>query len=151
MAVCSIMMYCCIYCLHGRFTGKLFESLPQINKPAHWKRWKLLVSSLWICVCTSSTVNKRIGQQITSKTYPDHSSCWKWPLMLCMHLLYLCTMYILSCVRSSVTNNNGFRIGWLDFLALLLQSLITAHNQWLPKTHSISSWTMSIFSSTVTG
>lgn len=35
-------------------------------------------------------------------------------------------------------------------LQLQLQSIITAHNQWLPKTCSIPSWTMSNFSSTVT-
>jgi hypothetical protein len=31
-----------------------------------------------------------------------------------------------------------------------LQSLITAHNQWLSKTRSFPSWTASVFSSTVT-
>jgi hypothetical protein len=36
---------------------------------------------------------------------------------------------ILSRVRGSVTNNKGFWIGCLDLLALLLQSLITAHNR----------------------
>jgi hypothetical protein len=52
----------------------------------------------------------------------------------------------------SATNNNGFWIAWLDLLALLLQlqSIITAHNRWLPKTRSIPYWTTSIFSSTVT-
>jgi hypothetical protein len=56
-----------------------------------------------------------------------------------------------------VTNNNGFWIGWLDILALLLLQLllitidyITAYNRWLPKTRSIPSWTTSVFSSTVT-
>jgi hypothetical protein len=50
-----------------------------------------------------------------------------------------------------MTNNNGFWIGWLDLLALLLQlqSIITAHNRWLPKTRSIPYWT-TVFSSTVT-
>jgi hypothetical protein len=33
---------------------------------------------------------------------------------------------------------------------LLLQSLITAHNRWLPKTRSIPYWTTSVFSSSVT-
>jgi hypothetical protein len=56
---------------------------------------------------------------------------------------------ILSRILGSVTNNNGFWIGWLDLLALLVQSLITAHNQWLPKTRSIPSWTISVFSSIV--
>jgi hypothetical protein len=37
-----------------------------------------------------------------------------------------------------------------DLLALLLQSLTAAHNRWLPKTHSIPNWTMSVFSSIVT-
>jgi hypothetical protein len=52
-----------------------------------------------------------------------------------------------------VTNNNGFWIGWLDLLALLLelQSIIKAHNQWHSKTRSIPYWTTSVFSSTVTG
>jgi hypothetical protein len=36
---------------------------------------------------------------------------------------------------------NGLWIGWLDLLVLLLQSLITAHNLWLPKTSYIPSWT----------
>jgi hypothetical protein len=58
----------------------------------------------------------------------------------------------LSRVRGSVTNNNGFWIGWLDLLALLLQlqPIITAHNQLLPKTRSVPYWTTSVFSSTVT-
>jgi hypothetical protein len=62
-------------------------------------------------------------------------------------------MYILPCVRGSMTNNNRSWIGWLDLLALLLKSLLititTAHNWWLPKTRSIPSWTTSIFSSIV--
>jgi hypothetical protein len=49
-----------------------------------------------------------------------------------------------------MANYNGFWTG-LDLLALLrvlqLQSIITAHNQWLPKTRSIPYWTMSVFSS----
>jgi hypothetical protein len=49
-----------------------------------------------------------------------------------------------------VTNNNGFWIEWLDLLALQLQLITTAHNQWLPKTRSIPCWTSSVFSSTVT-
>jgi hypothetical protein len=42
-----------------------------------------------------------------------------------------------------VTDNNGVWIGWLDLLALLLkvQSFMTVHNPWLPKTHSIPYWT----------
>jgi hypothetical protein len=31
-----------------------------------------------------------------------------------------------------------------------LQSIITAHSQWLPKTRSIAYWTTNVFSSTVT-
>jgi hypothetical protein len=44
-----------------------------------------------------------------------------------------------SRVHGSVTNNNGFCIGWSDLLALLLQlqPIMTAHNQWLSKTCSI--------------
>jgi hypothetical protein len=57
---------------------------------------------------------------------------------------------VLSRVRGSVTNNNGFWFGLWDLLALLLQSLIKAHNRWLPQTRSIPSWTTSVFSSTVT-
>jgi hypothetical protein len=34
--------------------------------------------------------------------------------------------------------------------SLQVQSTITAHNQWLPKTRSIPYWTTSVFSSTVT-
>jgi hypothetical protein len=50
-----------------------------------------------------------------------------------------------------VTNNNGFWIRWLDLLALLLQlqSIMTAHNQWLSMTSSIPCWTTSVFSSTM--
>jgi hypothetical protein len=46
---------------------------------------------------------------------------------------------ILSHVQGSVTNNNGFWIELLDLLEPLLQLLpiITAHNQWPSKTHSI--------------
>jgi hypothetical protein len=57
-----------------------------------------------------------------------------------------------SRIRGSVTNNNGFWIGWLDLLALLLQlqPIITAHNQWVLRTLSIPYWTTSVFSSTVT-
>jgi hypothetical protein len=44
---------------------------------------------------------------------------------------------------------NGLWIGWLELLALplQLQSNITAHNKWLPKTRSIPYWTTSVFSS----
>jgi hypothetical protein len=34
--------------------------------------------------------------------------------------------------------------------SLQFKPIITAHNQWLPKTRSIPYWTMSVFSSTVT-
>jgi hypothetical protein len=53
--------------------------------------------------------------------------------------------------RVCVTNNNGFWIGWLDLLAILLQlqPVITAHNQWLLTTSSIPYWTTSVFSFTV--
>jgi hypothetical protein len=63
-----------------------------------------------------------------------------WDLLYC-HVWGVC-----------VTNNNGFCIGWLNLLAFLLQlqSIITAHNQWLPRTRSIPYWTASVFSSTVT-
>jgi hypothetical protein len=48
-----------------------------------------------------------------------------------------------------VTNNIGFWNGFIG-TSLQLQSIITAHNQWLPKTRSIPHWTTSVFSSTVT-
>jgi hypothetical protein len=48
-----------------------------------------------------------------------------------------------------VTNNNGFWIGFTG-TSLQLQSIVTAHNQWLSKTPSIPYWTTSVFSSTVT-
>jgi hypothetical protein len=59
---------------------------------------------------------------------------------------------ILSRLRGIVTNNNGFWIGLLDLLALLLQlqQIISAQNQWLSKTRSIPHWTTSVFSSTAT-
>jgi hypothetical protein len=61
-------------------------------------------------------------------------------------------LLILSRVRGSVTNSNGFWIGWLDLLALPLQlhSIKTFHNQWQIKTRSIPYWTTSTFSSTLT-
>jgi hypothetical protein len=53
-----------------------------------------------------------------------------------------------------VTTNNGFWIGWLDLLALLLQllSIIFTYNssQSMTKTRSIPYRTTSVFSSTVT-
>jgi hypothetical protein len=53
-----------------------------------------------------------------------------------------------------VTNNNGFWIGRLDLLALLLQLLLITitynSSQSLAKTFSIPSWTTRVFSSTVT-
>jgi hypothetical protein len=60
-----------------------------------------------------------------------------------------------SRVRSSVTNNNGFWIGWLDLLELLWQLLLisinyNSSNRWLSTTCPIPSWTTSAFSSTVT-
>jgi hypothetical protein len=60
---------------------------------------------------------------------------------------------VLLCVRGSVANNNWFWIGWFDLLALLLQlqSIITAHNQWLTNTRSILYWTANVFSSTMNG
>jgi hypothetical protein len=72
--------------------------------------------------------------------------------MLKYLLLNKIKTYILSRVRGSVTNNNGFWIWWLDLSVLLLQlqSIIIAHNQWLSKTCSVPYWTTSVFSSTVT-
>jgi hypothetical protein len=51
-----------------------------------------------------------------------------------------------------VTNNNGFWIGWLGLLILLLQLklIIAVRNRWLSKTPSIPSWTTNVCSSTVT-
>jgi hypothetical protein len=61
-------------------------------------------------------------------------------------------MYGPVCLLFGTTNNNGFWIARLDLLALLLQlqPIITAHNQWLSKTRSISYWPTSVFSPTVT-
>jgi hypothetical protein len=58
---------------------------------------------------------------------------------------------MLSRVRGSMTNNNGFRIGCLNLVppSLQLQPIRTAHNQWLRKTRFILSWAMSVFFSTV--
>jgi hypothetical protein len=50
-----------------------------------------------------------------------------------MYLVRLHSFIILSRVRGSVANNNGFWNRWLDLLELILQlqSVIRAHNQWL--------------------
>jgi hypothetical protein len=47
---------------------------------------------------------------------------------------------------------NGFWIGWMHLLTLILQlqSITRVHDQWLSKTRSIPYWTMSVFSSAVT-
>jgi hypothetical protein len=65
---------------------------------------------------------------------------------------YANSCIILSRVRDFVTNDKGFWIGWLDLFELLLQlqSIITAHNRWLPNTRSIPSWTKNVFYSIVT-
>jgi hypothetical protein len=56
--------------------------------------------------------------------------------------------FILSHIRGLCDEYNRFWIGWLDLLPpLQLQLIITAHNQWLLKTHSIPYWTASAFSS----
>jgi hypothetical protein len=61
-----------------------------------------------------------------------------------LFIYWIITNNILSRVRGSVTNNIGFWSGRMDLLALLLQlhfklqSLITAHNRRLPRTHSVS-------------
>jgi hypothetical protein len=53
---------------------------------------------------------------------------------------------ILSRIHGSVTNNNGFSIGWLDLLTpsftitLHRNQYTIAHNKWLPKTRSILTW-----------
>jgi hypothetical protein len=56
---------------------------------------------------------------------------------------------MLSRVRGSVINNNGFWMGRLDSLAILLQlqSSITVHNQWLLETRYIPYWATRGFSS----
>jgi hypothetical protein len=58
----------------------------------------------------------------------------------------------MSRARCSVANNNEFLIWWLDLLppSLELQSIITAHNQWLSETRCIPFWTKSVFCSPVT-
>jgi hypothetical protein len=73
-------------------------------------------------------------------------------LTISCHFISIPSYTILSHVWDSVTNNNGFWSEWLDLLVLLLQSqsIITAHNQWLPKTRSIPYWTTNVFTSSVT-
>jgi hypothetical protein len=64
---------------------------------------------------------------------------WRWPK----------EFRILSLVRGSVTNNNGFWIALFDWLTSSLQLLLIKinynstqnHNQLLPKTRSIPYWT----------
>jgi hypothetical protein len=57
---------------------------------------------------------------------------------------------ILSRIRGSVTNNNGFWIGFIGTsLQLRVQSTTTVYNPRLPTTRSIPYWTTSVFSSTV--
>jgi hypothetical protein len=65
---------------------------------------------------------------------------------------YFTALYCLVYGFCMNNNNNGLWIEWLDLLALplQLQPIITAHNQWLPKTRSIPYRTTSVFSSTVT-
>jgi hypothetical protein len=62
------------------------------------------------------------------------------------------TICILSRTRVLRDEYEGFGIGWLHLLTLLLQlqSIITAHNPGLSQTRSIPCWTTSVFSSTVT-
>jgi hypothetical protein len=77
-------------------------------------------------------------------------------LILCSHsLTSLCTLVsIVTCRGLCMSNNNGFWIGRLDLLALLVQLnsiTITVHNRWLPQARSVSSWTTSVFFSTVAG
>jgi hypothetical protein len=111
---------------------------------------------------------------MTARTHREHRSqlcfhwlrgvAWRIPLLrhcLLFHNLVADGFYdwttpafsgratILSRVPGSVTNNNGFWIGWLDLLALRfqLQRIIRAHNQELPKSRSIPYWTTSAFSS----
>jgi hypothetical protein len=75
--------------------------------------------------------------------------------MLILHILFYLSFFliliVLSRVRGSVTNNNGFWIAWLDLLTLFLQSLLinisynSSHS--MIKTSSISYWTTRVFSS----
>jgi hypothetical protein len=59
-------------------------------------------------------------------------------LWLALKLTWSCYInYILSRVRGSVTKSNGFWIGWLNLLTLLLQSTITARYRCLLKTRYI--------------
>jgi hypothetical protein len=37
------------------------------------------------------------SQQITDRTHPDHSRCQKWSLLLHLHSLHLCKMFIFIC------------------------------------------------------
>jgi hypothetical protein len=69
------------------------------------------------------------------------------PLKVNLHVTKYCHVWGIC-----VTNNNGFWLGWLDLLALLLQLqlIVLASNQWVSKTRPIPHWTTSVFSSTVT-
>jgi hypothetical protein len=86
------------------------------------------------------------------KTYSDHkASINRSRQVFTLPLLKSFHQNIVTC-PSSVTNINGFWIGRLNLLALLLHlhPIITAQNPWLPKSRSIPYWTTSVFSSNVT-
>jgi hypothetical protein len=79
------------------YTGRLFESPPQIFRLVQWEGHILLASTLSAYVWIYSTNDKPLGQQITNKIYLKHSRCWKWPIFLCTHSLHLCEMYLVFC------------------------------------------------------
>jgi hypothetical protein len=49
-------------------TGKLFESLLEILQLIQWKRERLFISSLSVCVWTNSAVDNPTGQKNHEQT-----------------------------------------------------------------------------------
>jgi hypothetical protein len=64
------------------------DSMLQITWPVQWKRRMFLVRTLFTCDRTSISVNKPTGQQIISKTHPNHRRWWKLSLLLCTYPLH---------------------------------------------------------------
>jgi hypothetical protein len=61
----------------------------------------------------------------------------------------LLSLNIICChILHNIGTYKGFWIGCIG-TSLQLQSIITAHNQWLSKTRSVPCWTTNVFSSTV--
>lgn len=71
--------------IHRIYVIILQVTLPQIVSPVKWKREKFLVTAVSAHVQTCGSFLKPVCQQITNKTHPDHSRCWKWFLLLCTY------------------------------------------------------------------